>query len=692
MTFRRKSNKQARKIMRASSVVAETRGAKVVSNQMLVTKVPKMPTKGHICIIRSVGGIGDVLMMTPGIRALKEQNPNLEITVAVDMHTTWDKSYREMLKNAPFIDHLIDARYVNRNKFTKVVDISSVCIAFEKKELRVNNRIDLFARALGVKSLKDTLPFYRVETDERSWASQVLKDRKCFGKTIVGFNPESNDSKRSWSRQEVFRFIDLLSKQKNQTKVILFDFANSYPEFSSLDFVINASKTTVRQMAALIERCNIFVTPDTGPMHIAGALGVPSVCLFGSIPPQARINHYPSHVAITSESLDCLGCWYSPCQINTQCMKDIKAEKVYKLVLERMRFDNEVIFKSTINPIDGYGSSAEEIVCELSDLTSVGWNGWVANDWEKHITEKSKKLITRNNVCKHEVLYYPPDAKKMFISRSLTKNIFTMWETSKIPVTWVPLINSYDKLIVPCSYNKEVFQNSGVTIPTYVCPLGVNEKFWKFKKRDNNGKVRFLMFANAGWENERKNYGLAVSSFIKAFGNSTNVELVLKVITGEVPREILERDNITVVEGRFSKEELRELIYSCDCLLSPTASEGYGLPQREAMATGIPVIAVNYSGLEPIMSLDFNYPVEYTEVSSDYWKVPHFVAFNLGSKDLGVWAKPRLESIVAQLRKAADNKKILLAKGEECSVWINENETSERAAKTLLDIIRSKNP
>jgi glycosyltransferase involved in cell wall biosynthesis len=200
------------------------------------------------------------------------------------------------------------------------------------------------------------------------------------------------------------------------------------------------------------------------------------------------------------------------------------------------------------------------------------------------------------------------------------------------------------------------------------------------------------MFANAGWENERKNYGLAVNSFIKAFGNSTNVELVLKVTTGEVPGEILKKNNITVIRGRFSKEKLRELIYSCDCLLSPTASEGYGLPQREAMATGIPVIAVNYSGLEPIMSLDFNYPVEYTEVSSDYWKVPHFVAFNLGSKDLGVWAKPRLESIVAQLRKAADNKKILLAKGEECSVWINENETSERAAKTLLDIIRSKNP
>ena len=71
-------------------------------------------------------------MMTPGIRALKEQNPNLEITVAVDMHTTWDKSYRDAEERA-FIDHLIDARYVNRNKFTKVVDISSVCIALKRK-------------------------------------------------------------------------------------------------------------------------------------------------------------------------------------------------------------------------------------------------------------------------------------------------------------------------------------------------------------------------------------------------------------------------------------------------------------------------------------------------------------------------------------------------------------------------------
>lgn len=692
MTFRRKSNKQARKIMRASSVVAETRGAKVVSNQMLVSRVPKMPTKGHICIIRSVGGIGDVLMMTPGIRALKEQNPNLEITVAVDMHTTWDKSYREMLKNAPFIDHLIDARYVNRNKFTKVVDISSVCIAFEKKELRVNNRIDLFARALGVRNLKNKVPFYEVEHHERIWASKLLKDKNCFGKTIIGFNPESNDSKRSWSRQQVYRFMKLLEKQKNQTKVILFDFANSYPEFSNLDFVINARGTTVRQMSALIERCNAFVTPDTGPMHIAGALSIPTVCLFGSIPPQARINHYPTHVAVTSENLDCLGCWYSPCQINTQCMEDIKAEKVYKLVLERLRFDNEVIFYSVLNPVDGYGSSAEQLVKHLSHKTSVCWDGQVRNNNWKVDTDSEAASRLWKGSGKHLVSYTVPNIGGPLLSRSQTSTFYTMWESTKPPILWRDQINISDRLVVPCEQNKVAFKNLGVNVPIHVVGLGVDEKFWAYKPRANRNKTRFLLFANAHWDNGRKNYAGALSAFQRALKFRTDIELVLKLTAGETPSFLKNLPNVVVINSKYTKEQLRNLVYSCDCLLSPTKGEGYGLPQREAMATGIPVIASGFGGLEKIMKLEQNYSVDFSYEDPDYKNVDWIVRWNNGSKDFGVWASPSVQSMSNQILRAAEDRKLLLEKGAACHEWILENETYSISVEMLLDVLRSKNP
>lgn len=689
MTFRRKSTEEARTMMRATSVVAKERTTKVISNQSLVAKIPKVPQVGHICIIRSLGGIGDVLMITPGIRALKEQNPELEITVAVDMHSTWDCSYREILKNAPFIDHLIDARFVNRNKYTKVIDISSVCIPFEKKDFKVSNRIDLFARALGVRELVNKLPFYKVEAHEREATSKFLKSKDCFGKTIIGFNPASNDSKRSWSRSQVVRFVELLSKQKNQAKLILFDFANSYPDLTKLDFVIDGSKTTVREMAALIERCHVFVTPDTGPMHLAGALGVTSICLFGSIPPESRINYYPSHVAITSENLSCLGCWYSPCQIDTQCMKDISAERVYQLVLEKMRFDNEVIFNSVLNPVDGYGSSAEQLVKHLSYKTSVSWDGQVRNtNWKQDTNLEAANRLWKGS-GKHLISYTIPNMSPT--PNSLTNSFYTMWESTKPPILWKNQINMYDRLIVPCEQNKIAFKNIGVEVPIHVVGLGVDEKYWEYKER-NNTKTRFLLFANADWNNGRKNYPAALEAFQEALKVRNDIELVLKLTAGGAPSFLNNLPNIKVINSQYTKAELRNLVYSCDCLLSPTKGEGYGLPQREAMATGIPVIASGFAGLESIMSIDSNYSVDFSYEKPDYPSVSWILSSNNNSTDFGVWAKPSVQHITSRILEAAENKKLLKERGAACHEWIIKNETYEISVEKLLSIIRSKEP
>ena len=68
--------------------------------------------RSSICIIRSVGGIGDVLMITPALRELKVRYPKSKLTFAVDRHTTSGDNYYELVKNAWFIDHIIDARDV----------------------------------------------------------------------------------------------------------------------------------------------------------------------------------------------------------------------------------------------------------------------------------------------------------------------------------------------------------------------------------------------------------------------------------------------------------------------------------------------------------------------------------------------------------------------------------------------------
>ena len=676
--------------MKAKSLVSEKRKTKIISNQNFVAKVLKLPKKGHVCIIRRVGGIGDVLMMTPAIRAFKQRNPEVEVTVAVDMHTTWDNSYREILKNAPFIDHLIDARFVNRAKFTKTVDISSVCIPFERKEFRVQNRIDLFARSIGISDMKSKLPFYKVEPSERLKASKFLKKNNCFNKAIIGLNPSSNEAKRSWARHQVLSFIESAKKQRSKTRILLFDFANNYPEVAKLDFVIVANKTTVREMAALIERCHVLITPDTGPMHIAGALEVPSICLFGSIPPESRINYYPTHTAITSNKVNCLGCWYSHCSINTKCMSDIKGTEVFNISWQKINsYKNEIVFHSVLNPVDGYGSSAEQLVKHLSKSASISWDGQKRNDnWRNDTSPEASSRLWKGN-GKHLIAYTVPNIGGPLFSRSHTNTFYTMWESSKPPIFWKDQINIYDRLIVPCKQNVKAFKDLGVNVPIHEVGLGVDEKFWAYKERSTRGKTRFLMFANANWDNGRKNYATGLKAFLNALKVRKDIELVLKLTTGEVPSFLRNLPNVTVIKEKYTKEKLRELVYSCDCLLSPTKGEGYGLPQREAMATGIPVIASGFAGLETIMNLESNYNVKYSFADPDYKNVPWIVAWNNGSKDFGLWAEPSLNDVTSKILEAASDKKLLLERGLLGSEWIQSNETYDIAAKKILSIIRS---
>ena len=89
--------------------------------------------------------------------------------------------------------------------------------------------------------------------------------------------------------------------------------------------VIEVSNFRIRELAALTKQCDLFIGPDSGPLHIAGSLGIKGIGLFGSIPPLARINHYPTFEAMIQNNLACIMCGYKPCPFNIRCMKDLSA-------------------------------------------------------------------------------------------------------------------------------------------------------------------------------------------------------------------------------------------------------------------------------------------------------------------------------------------------------------------------------
>jgi ADP-heptose:LPS heptosyltransferase len=282
----------------------------------------------RVCVIRSVGGIGDVLMTTPSMMQIKKDFPEVHITYAVDRHRSGVSDiYYQLVRNAPFIDEIIDARFVDRTKYDSVVDISAVCIRYERSGLPAINRIDLFARALGIPRLKVKLPFYEVDATEKLWAQLQLK--KHNGKKLMVLHTASFEDKRSWTVKNQVGLLKHLQKNCPDVHVIVFDYNRKLGGVSAFGNCTDMSKFSIREKAAIIQQADLFLGPDSGLMHLAAAIQTTSFVIFGSVPPSARINYYPTHRSIRLDGLSCLGCWYKPCPINIKCMKDLTAQMVY---------------------------------------------------------------------------------------------------------------------------------------------------------------------------------------------------------------------------------------------------------------------------------------------------------------------------------------------------------------------------
>jgi lipopolysaccharide heptosyltransferase I len=93
-----------------------------------------------------------------------------------------------------------------------------------------------------------------------------------------------------------------------------------------LDF---SGKTTLKQLAYLFQRAKVVVGNDSGPTHIAAAVGTPVVALYGPTSP-VRTGPYGEQHAVLTSSLPCSPCFRRMCKLGTPCMTDISVEAVYR--------------------------------------------------------------------------------------------------------------------------------------------------------------------------------------------------------------------------------------------------------------------------------------------------------------------------------------------------------------------------
>jgi heptosyltransferase-2 len=123
--------------------------------------------------------------------------------------------------------------------------------------------------------------------------------------------------------------------EKWQTKVLLFGKEEERPIVHEIlrhmgtKGIDLTGKTGLLQLAALLERCALLVTNDTGTMHVATAVGTPVVALFGSTDPITTGPWGEGHVVVKKD-VDCSPCWKRVCPTDHKCMKLITVDEVLK--------------------------------------------------------------------------------------------------------------------------------------------------------------------------------------------------------------------------------------------------------------------------------------------------------------------------------------------------------------------------
>ena len=98
----------------------------------------------------------------------------------------------------------------------------------------------------------------------------------------------------------------------------------------SCQAVVLSGRTSIRELLAVTKRCAIFLTNDTGPMHVAQALGVPVVAVFGSTDPQATGPVGQANGVVRSV-VRCAPCFLRACPIDHRCMTGVSVEQALEV-------------------------------------------------------------------------------------------------------------------------------------------------------------------------------------------------------------------------------------------------------------------------------------------------------------------------------------------------------------------------
>jgi heptosyltransferase II len=291
--------------------------------------------------------LGDSVMTTPAIENLVIffKNPDISLLGSVASIGVFrnhpnvtklyisDKNYLNLYKTIREIgkvDIFISFRGSFRSKFAKFFVSSKSKYQFDKNVFNNGHQVEKYNNFLNHS--------FQINTKVSNLKVHVKNNNKIINKKkLLGISPgASYGSSKRWYPKEFAKVAIDLSNQYdiiilggNEEKSMAEDIEEYLIKKGVYNYQNLVSKTSISDLISKIENLDLFITGDSGPMHLAAAFQVPTIAVFGPTNDKETSQWMNKKSVIVKKNLKCQPCMKRKCPLkHHNCMKKVKAKDV----------------------------------------------------------------------------------------------------------------------------------------------------------------------------------------------------------------------------------------------------------------------------------------------------------------------------------------------------------------------------
>jgi heptosyltransferase-2 len=279
-------------------------------------------------------------------RMIEIRNTGYDITVNEFHSHSWPLALMVAFSDAPFrAGHVTSPGWSER--FSRYSFLFNIPVLMREDEHEIERYLDLVAALGATRAVVHSVKTHvHVTEEDRTFAADYFRALPRFGQSpIIGIQPGTSANMRwkQWPEERFRELMERLIAERPDLQIVLFGTATESAITNGLIHGLEANvtaatgKTTVKQVAAMIERCDSLICNDSGLMHVAVAVGTPVVAIYGPTDIRRTAPLGPGHTVIRHE-LPC-----SPCfrlegeeQIHLcphhDCLMTISPEEVFRIV------------------------------------------------------------------------------------------------------------------------------------------------------------------------------------------------------------------------------------------------------------------------------------------------------------------------------------------------------------------------